>query len=178
MTGVRFTLGAFERGDPLGAATRIALTERLALTLVEQRGERTVRRLTPPGGARELLPAEYAYTLPARRAARAAARALRVPRGRAARRAAASRAIARLGAVRADEGRHALRPPRLPPVRRGARRAASAIRATHRSASRRSTSRADDELFKRYLERIPVIALDGEELYDFFVDEEALRRKL
>jgi hypothetical protein len=24
-----------------------------------------VRRLTPPGGARELLPAEYAYTLPA-----------------------------------------------------------------------------------------------------------------
>ena len=28
----------------------------------------------------------------------------------------------------------------------------------------------DDELLKRYLERIPVIALDGEELYDFFVD--------
>ena len=24
-----------------------------------------IRRLTPPGGARELLPAEYAYTLPA-----------------------------------------------------------------------------------------------------------------
>ena len=24
-----------------------------------------MRRLTPPGGARELLPAEYAYTLPA-----------------------------------------------------------------------------------------------------------------
>ena len=36
----------------------------------------------------------------------------------------------------------------------------------------------DDELFKRYLERIPVIALDGEELFDHFVDEEALRRKL
>ncbi len=29
---------------------------------------------------------------------------------------------------------------------------------------------ADDELFKRYLERIPVIALDGEELYEYFVD--------
>ena len=37
---------------------------------------------------------------------------------------------------------------------------------------------ADDALFKRYLERIPVIAVDGEELFDYFVDEEALRRKL
>jgi glutaredoxin len=36
----------------------------------------------------------------------------------------------------------------------------------------------DDRLFKRYLERIPVIALDGDELFDLFVDEEALRRKL
>jgi glutaredoxin len=36
----------------------------------------------------------------------------------------------------------------------------------------------DDELFKRYLERIPVVAVDGEELSDFFVDEAALRRKL
>ena len=37
---------------------------------------------------------------------------------------------------------------------------------------------ADDALLRRYLERIPVIALAGEELFDFFVDEEALRRKL
>ncbi len=37
---------------------------------------------------------------------------------------------------------------------------------------------ADDELFKRYLERIPVIAVDGEEVFDFFVDEEALRARL
>ena len=37
---------------------------------------------------------------------------------------------------------------------------------------------SDDELFKRYLERIPVIALDGEELYDFFVDERDLTRRL
>jgi hypothetical protein len=36
----------------------------------------------------------------------------------------------------------------------------------------------DDALFARYLERIPVIALDGEELFDLFVDEEALKRKL
>ena len=36
----------------------------------------------------------------------------------------------------------------------------------------------DAALHARYLERIPVIALDGEELFDLFVDEEALRRKL
>ena len=37
---------------------------------------------------------------------------------------------------------------------------------------------SDDELFKRYLERIPVVALDGEELYDFFIDEQDLRRRV
>jgi len=37
---------------------------------------------------------------------------------------------------------------------------------------------ADDALLKRYLERIPVIALDGEELYDFFVDEGDLVERL
>ena len=36
----------------------------------------------------------------------------------------------------------------------------------------------DDALLKAYLERIPVIALDGEELFDFFVDEAELRRRL
>jgi hypothetical protein len=37
---------------------------------------------------------------------------------------------------------------------------------------------ADDATFKAYLERIPVIALDGQELYDFFVDREDLRHRL
>ena len=37
---------------------------------------------------------------------------------------------------------------------------------------------SDDALLRRYLERIPVIALDGEELFDHFVEEETLRRKL
>ncbi|HEV2754048.1 MAG TPA: glutaredoxin family protein [Solirubrobacteraceae bacterium] len=36
----------------------------------------------------------------------------------------------------------------------------------------------DDALHRRYLERIPVVVLDGEELYDFFVDEPDLRRRL
>jgi hypothetical protein len=64
VSGVSFALGSFERGDPLGAGTSIALTERLELTLVREGSVRAVRRLTPPGGARELLPARYAYTLP------------------------------------------------------------------------------------------------------------------
>lgn len=37
---------------------------------------------------------------------------------------------------------------------------------------------ADDALFKAYLERIPVIALDGEELFEHFVEEAELRRRL
>ena len=36
----------------------------------------------------------------------------------------------------------------------------------------------DERLHRRYLERIPVVALDGEELFDFFVDEDALRARL
>ena len=36
----------------------------------------------------------------------------------------------------------------------------------------------DPALHARYLERIPVVALDGEELFDFFVDAPALLRKL
>ncbi len=37
---------------------------------------------------------------------------------------------------------------------------------------------ADDDLMRRYLERIPVIVVDGEEVCDFFVEESELRRRL
>jgi glutaredoxin len=37
---------------------------------------------------------------------------------------------------------------------------------------------SDDALHRAYLERIPVIALDGEELFDYFVDERELRERL
>ena len=37
---------------------------------------------------------------------------------------------------------------------------------------------SDDELLGRYLERIPVVAVDGEEVFEFFVDESTLRRLL
>jgi glutaredoxin len=37
---------------------------------------------------------------------------------------------------------------------------------------------SDDELFKRYLERIPVVAIDGVDAFDLFVDEGAVRARL
>jgi glutaredoxin len=36
----------------------------------------------------------------------------------------------------------------------------------------------DDALLRAYLERIPVVAVDGEELYDYHVDEADLRVRL
>ncbi|HEX4734125.1 MAG TPA: S8 family serine peptidase, partial [Thermoleophilaceae bacterium] len=54
--GVRFTAGSLERGDK---GTSVIPVGNLILTL---RGP-TKRELTPPGGARDLLPGEYAYTL-------------------------------------------------------------------------------------------------------------------
>jgi glutaredoxin len=37
---------------------------------------------------------------------------------------------------------------------------------------------ADDDLHRRYLERIPVVLLDDQHLFDFFVDEAVLRERL
>jgi hypothetical protein len=36
----------------------------------------------------------------------------------------------------------------------------------------------DQELLRRFLERIPVVTLNGEELFELFVDEQALRAHL
>jgi glutaredoxin len=36
----------------------------------------------------------------------------------------------------------------------------------------------DSALQREYFERIPVVALDGEELFDYFVDEAVLRERL
>ncbi len=37
---------------------------------------------------------------------------------------------------------------------------------------------SDDALHRRFLERIPVVALDGEEIYDYEVDPADLARRL
>ena len=176
MRGVRFSLGAFERGDPLGAGTRVQLTERLSLTLVAAGSGRVVRRLTPPRGARELLPAEYAYTLPAgtlralgdrRYAFRAVARS---PRG-------GEPAVAAFGAVLAMRtvtlyGRPGCH------LCDDARAVLERVRAVTPFRLEEVDIESDDALFKRYLERIPVVAVDGEERFELFVDEEAFARTL
>jgi glutaredoxin len=59
-----------------------------------------------------------------------------------------------------------------------AREVLERIRAEQPFTLREVDIERDDELFKRYLERIPVVSLDGEELFDHFVDEQALRRRL
>ena len=62
VVGVRFALGAFDRGDPLAGGTSIEPAARLELELVDAQGA-VQQTLTPPDGARDLLPAEYAYRL-------------------------------------------------------------------------------------------------------------------
>jgi len=37
---------------------------------------------------------------------------------------------------------------------------------------------SDERLLRAYFERIPVISLDGEELFEYFVDERVLRERL
>ena len=36
----------------------------------------------------------------------------------------------------------------------------------------------DERLHRAYFERIPVVVVDGEELFEYFVDEAALRQRL
>jgi glutaredoxin len=59
-----------------------------------------------------------------------------------------------------------------------ARAALQRVRATHPFHLEEVDIETDDALLARYLERIPVVALDGVELFDLFVDEEALARTI
>jgi glutaredoxin len=59
-----------------------------------------------------------------------------------------------------------------------ARVALERVRARAPFALREVNIESDDSLLRRYLERIPVIALGDEELFDFFVDEAALEDRL
>ncbi len=59
-----------------------------------------------------------------------------------------------------------------------ARAALERVRAGRPFALEEVDIEADDALHARYLERIPVVALDGEELFDYEVDERALEARL
>jgi len=61
-----------------------------------------------------------------------------------------------------------------------AREVLDRVRATHPSAFIvQERDIADDDALQRvYLERIPVVAIDGEEAFELFVDETELRQRL
>jgi glutaredoxin len=52
------------------------------------------------------------------------------------------------------------------------------VRVTHPFALEERNIEEDDDLLRRYLERIPVVAVDGEESFQFIVDEGKLRAQL
>jgi glutaredoxin len=52
------------------------------------------------------------------------------------------------------------------------------VRADHPFALAEVDIETDDRLLRAYLERIPVVTIDGTEAFDLFVDEAELRRRL
>ena len=59
-----------------------------------------------------------------------------------------------------------------------ARAALERLRAERRFELEEVDVSLDPALHREYGERIPVLALDGEELFEFFVDEASLRERL
>jgi glutaredoxin len=59
-----------------------------------------------------------------------------------------------------------------------ARAAAERVRAEHPFDLEEVDISLDPVLHRRYGERIPVLALEGEELFDYVVDEAVLRERL
>ena len=59
-----------------------------------------------------------------------------------------------------------------------AREALERVRARTPFLLREIDITADDALHKRYLERIPVVAVGREELFEYFVDEDVLEEHL
>jgi glutaredoxin len=52
------------------------------------------------------------------------------------------------------------------------------VRARHQFALQERDIDADERLLRAYLERIPVVTIDGTEAFEFFVDEAELERLL
>ena len=59
-----------------------------------------------------------------------------------------------------------------------AREVLERVRARHRFELREQDIESDDTLLRAYLERIPVVTIDGVEAFDLFVDEAALEAEL
>ena len=130
--------------------------------------------LTPPDGARDLLPAEYAYRLTSRRS-RTSPRRVPVPGDRP--RATSYGPASALAAFTRPMRTVTLYTHPAPPLRRRPRRAPARQGAVAFTLHEVNIE-TDDALHQAYLERIPVICLDGEHLSDFFVDEPALTARL
>ena len=177
VSGVRFTLGAFDRGDPLAGGTSLAAG-------VAARARPRRRRRRGP-----------AAPDPARRRARPAARRVRLhapPQGaREARRGhlPLPRHGARAPLARGLDGPLAeLHGAAVSTVtlytRPGCHLCDDARAAIERVRERTAFSlveidiESDDALHRAYLERIPVVELDGEELFEHFVDEATLAARV
>jgi glutaredoxin len=52
------------------------------------------------------------------------------------------------------------------------------VRAEHRFSLRERDIETDETLLRAYLERIPVVTIDGEEWCELFIDELRLRERL
>ena len=81
-----------------------------------------------------------------------------------------------------DRDRRPLVTRRTPsPAATSARRRCACCAGCRRSSASSSRERditSDEALQRAYFERIPVVMLDGEELFEYFVDEELLRERL
>jgi glutaredoxin len=59
-----------------------------------------------------------------------------------------------------------------------AREVLERMRIRHRFAFEERDIESDEQLFRAYLERIPVVTIDGAPVFELFVDEHALERAL
>ncbi|MFZ1997149.1 MAG: glutaredoxin family protein, partial [Solirubrobacteraceae bacterium] len=59
-----------------------------------------------------------------------------------------------------------------------ARETLERVRARHPFALVQRDIETDERLLRTYLERIPVVAIDGVEVFELFVDEHELERRL
>ena len=176
--GVRFALGEFRRGD----AARGGATQRATRGTA---GADAGRRPPPRRG-----PAPDAE----RRRAGVAARGVRVHACQPRPQGAGARPLRvpdpRLGPAPRRAGGGALARVRRPMTRvtlytrpgchlcDDARAAIERVRTTRRFELEEIDIESDDALHRAYLERIPVVCVDGEEVFEYFVDETALARLL